>query len=161
MGDRKTATAFFNQGLQANQQKGDDPKLGAHAYQLFASACFADPTWFHAYYQCGNNNSDLKLYFSAIADWRRALECEAPDKERAKACANLGWRLHNLNRFPEARVERAPRDALMPVRGTLSVEKARRLLGYAPRFALDEGIEHYVEWYRSIWSDRRSASNNA
>ena len=102
MGDRKTATAFFNQGLQANQQKGDDPKLGAHAYQLFASACFADPTWFHAYYQCGNNNSDLKLYFSAIADWRRALECEAPDKERAKACANLGWRLHTVGYTNEA-----------------------------------------------------------
>jgi UDP-glucuronate 4-epimerase len=29
-----------------------------------------------------------------------------------------------------------------------SVDKARRLLGYAPRFTMDEGIGRYVAWYK-------------
>ena len=50
--------------------------------------------------------------------------------------------------FPGTDVERVQRDKLMPVRGTLSVEKARRLLGYAPAHPLELGIQKYVAWYR-------------
>lgn len=57
--------------------------------------------------------------------------------------------------FPDARIERTPRDALMPSRGTLSIEKARRLLGYAPAHPLEKGMERYIEWYRSVWDGGR------
>jgi nucleoside-diphosphate-sugar epimerase len=50
--------------------------------------------------------------------------------------------------FPGTEIERVERDRLMPVRGTLSVEKARRLLGYAPAHPLELGIEKYAAWYR-------------
>jgi hypothetical protein len=46
--------------------------------------------------------------------------------------------------FPGTEVEHVQRDALMPVRGTLSVAKARELLGYAPENPLDVGIGKYV-----------------
>lgn len=59
--------------------------------------------------------------------------------------------------FPGVEVERVERDSLMPYRGTLSVEKARRLLGYAPAFPLEEGVARYAEWYRSIREDRPPA----
>jgi nucleoside-diphosphate-sugar epimerase len=42
------------------------------------------------------------------------------------------------------------RDRLMPKRGTLSVEKARRLLGYAPENPIETGFPKYIEWYRSL-----------
>jgi nucleoside-diphosphate-sugar epimerase len=45
---------------------------------------------------------------------------------------------------------RKPRDNLMPERGTLSVEKARRLLGYEPQFPLDKGFVRYIEWYKGL-----------
>lgn len=51
--------------------------------------------------------------------------------------------------FPDVKVTHAKRDHLMPFRGTLSVDKARRLLGYAPANPIDVGIRKYVEWYRS------------
>lgn len=51
--------------------------------------------------------------------------------------------------FPEVKVTHATRDHLMPFRGTLSVDKARRLLGYAPANPIDAGIRKYVEWYRT------------
>ena len=52
--------------------------------------------------------------------------------------------------FPAVEVERVDRDILMPERGTLSVDKARRLLGYAPAFDLETGMAKYVDWYRSM-----------
>jgi nucleoside-diphosphate-sugar epimerase len=52
--------------------------------------------------------------------------------------------------FPDLEVEREERDKLMPRRGTLSVEKARRLLGYAPANPLELGYPKYIEWYRTL-----------
>jgi nucleoside-diphosphate-sugar epimerase len=37
----------------------------------------------------------------------------------------------------------------MPFRGTLSVDKARRLLGYQPANPIDVGVRKYVDWYRT------------
>ena len=52
--------------------------------------------------------------------------------------------------FPEAEVEHVERDNLMPVRGTLSVDKAKRLLGYAPKNPIEVGFPKYIEWYRKM-----------
>jgi nucleoside-diphosphate-sugar epimerase len=52
--------------------------------------------------------------------------------------------------FPDVEIERIDRDRLMPHRGTLSVRKARELLGYAPEHPLELGIEEYVSWYRAL-----------
>jgi nucleoside-diphosphate-sugar epimerase len=53
-------------------------------------------------------------------------------------------------RFPELEVEHVVRDRLMPERGTLSIDKARRLLGYEPRTTLEAGFGKYVDWYREL-----------
>jgi len=52
--------------------------------------------------------------------------------------------------FPHLRVQCMPRDSLMPERGTLSVEKARRLIGYSPEYPLEQGLEKYIQWYRGV-----------
>lgn len=52
--------------------------------------------------------------------------------------------------FPEALVEHVVRDNLMPFRGTLSVQKARDLLGYAPTHPIEIGMAQYIEWYLSL-----------
>jgi nucleoside-diphosphate-sugar epimerase len=52
--------------------------------------------------------------------------------------------------FRGIKVNYQARDKLMPERGTLSVEKAKRLLGYAPAFPLDKGFVRYIEWYKSL-----------
>jgi nucleoside-diphosphate-sugar epimerase len=51
--------------------------------------------------------------------------------------------------FPNVEVESVKRDALMPERGTLSVAKARKVLGYEPKFPIDVGVSKYIEWYKS------------
>ena len=52
--------------------------------------------------------------------------------------------------FPDLDVEHEERDHLMPERGTLSVAKARDLLGYAPENPIDVGLPKYVDWYRQL-----------
>lgn len=53
--------------------------------------------------------------------------------------------------FPEITIVNEARDALMPERGTLCVDKARRLIGYEPAYPLERGFRQYIEWYRSFW----------
>jgi len=58
--------------------------------------------------------------------------------------------------FPGINVHHLERDALMPERGTLSVEKARRLIGYLPEFPLEKGYRRYIEWYRGLFDRIKS-----
>jgi len=53
--------------------------------------------------------------------------------------------------FPNITVRRIAKDALMPERGTLSVEKARSLIGYEPSWPLDKGYPQYIEWYKDLF----------
>jgi len=61
--------------------------------------------------------------------------------------------------FPSVKVENVPRDNLMPFRGTLSVDKARRVFGYAPANPIEVGMPKYIEWYREFTgTDLRDAA---
>ncbi len=53
--------------------------------------------------------------------------------------------------FPDIAIKNLPRDKLMPARGTLSVDKARKLLGYEPTFPLERGFVEYINWYRNAF----------
>jgi nucleoside-diphosphate-sugar epimerase len=52
--------------------------------------------------------------------------------------------------FGSLKVEHVKRDTLMPFRGTLSTEKARRLLGFEPSIPIDVGFPKYIQWYRQL-----------
>ena len=52
--------------------------------------------------------------------------------------------------FPDVEVKYSQRDNLMPIRGTLSVEKARDVLGYDPQWPLEKGFAKYIKWYREF-----------
>lgn len=52
--------------------------------------------------------------------------------------------------FPQIKLTYESRDRLMPHRGTLSVEKARSMLGYEPEYPLERGFVSYIEWYKSL-----------
>jgi nucleoside-diphosphate-sugar epimerase len=51
---------------------------------------------------------------------------------------------------PDVRVEYQQRDHLMPLRGTLSNDRAVTLLGYAPAHPLEVGVAKYIAWYREF-----------
>lgn len=54
--------------------------------------------------------------------------------------------------FPEVELEKKERDRLMPVRGTLSVDKARQLIGYEPKNPIEVGFPKYISWYKDLFN---------
>ena len=50
-------------------------------------------------------------------------------------------------------IQYTPKDSLTPDRGTLSIEKARSLLGYSPSHPLDFGYTDYINWYKSFYTE--------
>ena len=54
------------------------------------------------------------------------------------------------NEFGQIGLQYMPKDNLMPDRGTLSVAKAKRLIGYDPHFPLEIGFVQYIKWYKSL-----------
>jgi len=54
--------------------------------------------------------------------------------------------------FPGISVKSIAKDSLMPDRGTLSVEKAKSLIGYNPTWSLDKGYPKYIEWYMDLFN---------
>ena len=54
---------------------------------------------------------------------------------------------------PNVQVVTQPRDLTRPKRGALDIRKAQRLLGYAPRHSLEEGLRAYVAFVRQQLQD--------
>jgi len=55
--------------------------------------------------------------------------------------------------FPDLKISYKPKDKLTPDRGTLSVEKAKKLIGYDPQFPLDKGYVDYINWYKEFYRE--------
>ncbi len=47
---------------------------------------------------------------------------------------------------PDTEIELKPHDKQMPKRGTLSIDKAKKLLGYSPKVSIEKGIEIYLRF---------------
>ena len=55
--------------------------------------------------------------------------------------------------FAKVEITYSQKDKFTPNRGTLSVDKAREILGYAPKHHLDSGYAKYIEWYKKFWKN--------
>lgn len=53
--------------------------------------------------------------------------------------------------FPSIKIQFKKRDKLMPKRGTLSTQKAKKLLKYKSNWPLEKGYPKYIEWYKKIY----------
>jgi nucleoside-diphosphate-sugar epimerase len=53
--------------------------------------------------------------------------------------------------FPDIKITYQPKDNLTADRGTLSIDKAREIIGYEPQFPLEKGYEQYIQWYGEFW----------
>lgn len=54
--------------------------------------------------------------------------------------------------FPKIKVNYLPKDKLMPERGTLCVDKAKKMIGYNPQFPIEKGFVNYIKWYKEFWN---------
>jgi nucleoside-diphosphate-sugar epimerase len=62
--------------------------------------------------------------------------------------------------FPGIKINYLPKDNLMPERGTLSIEKAKNLVGYNPQFPLEKGLAKYIGWYRTHFPNAKAVTRS-
>ncbi len=53
--------------------------------------------------------------------------------------------------FTDIEIEYEERDKMIPKRGTLSVEKAKKKLNFHPKISIDQGYLKYISWYKNFW----------
>lgn len=106
-----------------------------------------------------NGDGTDSLDFTYIDDVLQGIILSMSQKESVNETFNITFgaarQLNQLaglvmEHFPEVRLHYNPRDGLMPERGTLSIEKARNLLGYDPRFPVEVGFVGYINWYKDF-----------
>jgi nucleoside-diphosphate-sugar epimerase len=106
----------------------------------------------------GGDGED-KLDFTYIKDLCDGVLLTIEKKEAKNEIFNLTYgksrTINNLKdilfeHFPDAKINYEKRDKLMPKRGTLSINKAKKLLGYNPGFPIDEAYPEYIKWYKEF-----------
>ncbi len=113
-----------------------------------------------------NGDGSDQLDFTYIGDLVRGIQNVIENDNARNQIFNLtygeGRSLADManimkEQFPNLEIKYQPKDNLTPDRGTLSVEKAKAMIGYDPQFPLDKGYVDYINWYREFYA-RQSAS---
>ena len=52
---------------------------------------------------------------------------------------------------PDVILTERPRAKDKPIRGTLSTDRATKVLGFEPKWPLEVGYKRYCEWYVEQW----------
>lgn len=114
------------------------------------------------------NHSDIfikgdgneKLDFTYIDDLINGIVCSLKSKNSLQETFNITYgqsrKINELleilkENFKGINVIYEKRDNLMPKRGTLSVKKAAKLIGYEPYWPLEKGYKKYIQWYKNIF----------
>ena len=101
-------------------------------------------------------DGEEKLDFTYIQDLINGVIKAINSNKSLKNTFNLTYgKSHSINSlidilkesFPNIKVKYIKRDKLMPVRGTLSTKKAKRLINYKSKWPLKIGYNEYIKWY--------------
>lgn len=112
----------------------------------------------------GDEKVDFTYIDDVVSGVIACISNEAARNETFNMTAGKGRSLRDLvtlvqNHFPEIEVEFVERDALRPFRGTLSMDKARDLIGHVPQVELEDGLTRYVAWYRELTDEGVAAAS--
>ena len=148
----------------ANNQVFDIPYTIIRPTALYGERCisrrvvqiFAENAIIGKPVQVNGDGTD-RLDFTYIDDLVQGVLCSLSNINATNEIFNIAYgssrSLSELisvikQNFPEINVEYLPKDRLKPDRGTLSVEKAKQLIGYQPQYPIELGIARYSNWYK-------------
>jgi nucleoside-diphosphate-sugar epimerase len=112
-----------------------------------------------------DGNGEEKLDFTYIKDLIEGISLSIFNDKVSNETFNLTYgHSRTINtlleitkkNFENIKIRYQPRDKLMPKRGTLSIDKAKKLLGYSPTWNLEKGFNNYISWYKKLYSHYRN-----
>jgi nucleoside-diphosphate-sugar epimerase len=77
---------------------------------------------------------------------------------QARTIADLAGIVRDV--IPNVILEERPRMVEKPVRGTLSIDRARTQIGFAPKSTLETGYRRYCEWYVTQWDKAKQKAES-
>ena len=107
-----------------------------------------------------NGDGNERLDFTYIEDFIQgiSLVCESPNSINETFNITFGnsRKINELTNiiqkeFKNIEIIYKEKEKLMPERGTLNVDKAKKLLNYKPEYPLEIGYEKYIKWYKNFW----------
>lgn len=107
-----------------------------------------------------DGDGEEKLDFTYIKDLvdgvKKIIETKKSDKEIFNITFGSSRKINEMieilkQNFQKLDVKFKKRDKLMPVRGTLNIDKAKNLLNYQPSWPLEKGYPNYINWYKEIF----------
>ncbi len=105
------------------------------------------------------NGSEM-LDFTYIEDLISGVELVIKNKNAINETFNLTYgkaeKISKMaeilkSQFNEIEIEYLPSEELNPKRGTLNINKAKKLIGYNPKYPLEIGYLKYIKWYKKFW----------
>ena len=107
-----------------------------------------------------NGNGEDKLDFTYIEDLINGIsDCCEKDKAINETFNLTYGNAKKINElievlkieFPKVKIIYKEREKFMPERGTLSMQKAGRLLDYKPEWPIEKGYKKYIKWYLDFY----------
>src|SRR3989344_2767410 len=105
-----------------------------------------------------HNGGAMRVDFTYVEDIARGFVLATTVSEAAGHVFNItrgeGRSLKEFadilaNHVPNIQIEEQPLSEPVPNRGSLSIEKARKILGYEPKYSLEDGIAEYVDFVKA------------
>ncbi len=107
-----------------------------------------------------DGDGEEKLDFTYIEDLVNGILCSLRSQNSLKETFNITYgnskKISTLLKilkksFSDLDVIYKKRDKLMPLRGTLDISKAKKLINYKPEWPLEVGYPRYIEWYQKLF----------
>jgi nucleoside-diphosphate-sugar epimerase len=109
-----------------------------------------------------NGDGSEKLDFTCVEDLIEGINCVIENKQSYNQIFNITYghsrEILSLidilkKNFKNLEFEINPvKDKLIPKRGTLSIKKAKELINYNSKWALEDGYQSYIDWYKKFFN---------
>ena len=112
-----------------------------------------------------NGSGDEKLDFTYIDDLVQGIYKSCINENSKNQTFNITFgnsrKLSELadlvkSEFPKVKINYVGKEQFMPERGTLNIDKAKKLIDYSPQYKLDDGYIKYIQWYKNFWKNLKN-----
>lgn len=109
-----------------------------------------------------NGDGNDRLDFTYIDDLTDGIERCCVNKNAINETFNITYgysrKINDLlnllkNEFKNVKTKYIENEKFMPKRGTLSNNKAKKLLAFKPNFKIETGYISYISWYKNFWKN--------
>ena len=109
-----------------------------------------------------NGDGNEKLDFTYIEDLVNGIVLCCENKNALNETFNITFgnsrKINELaevlkSEFKDVKIDYKNKEKFVPERGTLNNDKAKTILGFNPKYSIEEGYIKYISWYKNFWKN--------